>query len=39
MGFHPGELEIQERAGVRATADGVGEGIGDFIPARLKDFL
>lgn len=39
MGFHPGELEVQKRAGVRDTADEVGENIADFVPDRLKNFL
>ena len=39
MGFHPGELEIQQRAGVRAMADEVGESIHDSVSDKVADFL
>jgi predicted pyridoxine 5'-phosphate oxidase superfamily flavin-nucleotide-binding protein len=39
MGFHAGELEVQEQAGVRATADDVGDGIVDFVSDGIADFL
>jgi uncharacterized protein len=39
MGFHPGELEIQQRAGVRAMADEVGESILDSVSDKVADFL
>jgi uncharacterized protein len=39
MRFHAGEIEVQQRAGVRDKADEVGEGIADFISERAADFL
>jgi uncharacterized protein len=39
MDFHAGELEVQERAGVRAQAAEVGEIIGDFVPDQARTFL
>jgi predicted pyridoxine 5'-phosphate oxidase superfamily flavin-nucleotide-binding protein len=39
MGFHAGELEVQQRVGVRTMADEVGDGITDFVPDRAKEFL
>jgi len=39
MDFHAGELEVQERAGVREIADEVGTGIADFVSDRIRDFL
>jgi uncharacterized protein len=39
MGFHSGELAVQERAGVRAGAEEVGEGVVNFVPERAADFL
>jgi uncharacterized protein len=39
MGFHEGELAVQQRAGVRATADEVSDGITDYIPERSREFL
>ncbi len=39
MSFHSGELKVQQRAGVRAGAEEVGEGIADFVPERAADFL
>jgi uncharacterized protein len=39
MVFHDGELEVQQRAGVRETADEVGGSIADFIPDRAREFL
>ncbi len=39
MNFHSGELAVQERAGVRAGAEEVGEGIVNFVPERAADFL
>jgi uncharacterized protein len=39
MGFHAGELEIQERAGVSETANDVGEIIVDFVSDGVADFL
>jgi uncharacterized protein len=39
MSFHSGELAVQERAGVRAGADEVGEGIVNFVPGRAAEFL
>ena len=37
--FHPGELEVQARAGVRAMAARIGTGIHPTIPAAARDFL
>ncbi len=39
MVYHPGELEVQKRAGVRAAAEENGDSILDFIPPRARDFL
>jgi uncharacterized protein len=39
MRFHSGELSVQQRAGVRAGADEVGEGIVNFVPGRAAEFL
>ena len=37
--FHPGELEVQERAGVRRQAEELGESILPFIPSSASAFL
>jgi len=37
--YHAGELEVQERAGVRKMADKIGNGIRSFIPEAAQDFL
>ena len=37
--FHPGELELQQRAGVRQEAEAVGRGIGGRISAGAARFL
>jgi uncharacterized protein len=39
MSFHAGELEVQQRAGVRDTADQVGDGIADFVTDRARELL
>jgi len=39
MGFHSGEILVQERAGVTRAAKDVGEGILDFIPPRAGEFV
>jgi uncharacterized protein len=39
MIFHAGEIEIQQRAGVQATAAEIGYSIADFVSDRAKDFL
>ncbi len=39
MKFHPGEIAVQERAGVRDIAEDVGEGIGDHLPPGAAQFL
>src|SRR5215470_18706305 len=39
MSFHSGEIEVQQRAGVRDIAKDVGEGIIDFVPSDAADFL
>jgi predicted pyridoxine 5'-phosphate oxidase superfamily flavin-nucleotide-binding protein len=39
MPFHPGEVAVQERAGVRRAANEVGESILNFIPPRAADFI
>ncbi|HZF00013.1 MAG TPA: pyridoxamine 5'-phosphate oxidase family protein [Planctomycetota bacterium] len=39
MTFHPGEREIQHRAGVQSMADKVGRIIQDSIPEAAADFL
>ena len=37
--FHPGEIAVQERAGVRGMARKIGTGIHSEIPPRAKEFL
>ncbi len=39
MKYHSGEIEVQARAGVRQTADDVGEGITDRIPESARNYL
>ena len=39
MRFHSGEIEVQDRAGVRDIANDVGEGIIDLIPPDAAEFL
>ena len=39
MRFHSGEIEVQQRAGVRDIANDVGEGIIDFVPPDAAEFL
>jgi predicted pyridoxine 5'-phosphate oxidase superfamily flavin-nucleotide-binding protein len=39
MRFHSGEIAVQERAGVRDTAEDVGEGILDRVVPSAKEFL
>jgi len=39
MRFHPGEIAVQERAGVREIAEDVGEGIADHLPPGASEFL
>jgi predicted pyridoxine 5'-phosphate oxidase superfamily flavin-nucleotide-binding protein len=39
MRFHAGELEVQERAGVRDAAAEVGDSIADFVTDRARDTL
>jgi predicted pyridoxine 5'-phosphate oxidase superfamily flavin-nucleotide-binding protein len=39
MPFHPGEVAVQEQAGVRRAANEVGESIVNFIPPPAGDFL
>jgi uncharacterized protein len=39
MRFHSGEIEVQNRAGVRDIANDVGEGILDFVPPDAAEFL
>ncbi len=39
MAFHAGELEIQERVGVREMAEDVGSGIIDAISGTVAEFL
>ncbi len=39
MSFHPGERELQKRAGLEAAADRVGRIIGDGVPQNAADFL
>ncbi len=36
---HPGEIEVQERAGVRQMAEGVGNSIHSTIPQAAREFL
>ena len=37
--FHPGEIAVQERAGVRASAEKIGGSIDDAIPGPAAHFL
>jgi len=37
--FHSGEIEVQQRAGVRDMAQRVGRSIGDTIPPAAQEFL
>ncbi|CAA9479927.1 MAG: probable iron-sulfur binding protein YPO1417 [uncultured Rubrobacteraceae bacterium] len=37
--YHPGEIEVQERAGVRGMAERVGNGIRPVIPPAAREFL
>jgi predicted pyridoxine 5'-phosphate oxidase superfamily flavin-nucleotide-binding protein len=37
--YHPGEIEVQERAGVRAMAERVGGSIHPTIPRAAREFL
>jgi len=37
--YHPGELSVQERAGVREMADRIGRSIGSRIPPAARNFL
>lgn len=37
--YHPGELSVQERAGVREMAARIGRSIGSTIPSAARDFL
>src|SRR4029453_1586041 len=37
--YHPGELSVQERAGVREMADRIGRSIGSTIPQAARNFL
>ncbi len=37
--YHPGEIEVQERAGVRGMAERVGNGIHPVIPPAAREFL
>jgi uncharacterized protein len=37
--YHPGELSVQERAGVREMADRIGRSIGSTIPPAARNFL
>jgi uncharacterized protein len=39
MRFHSGEIAVQERAGMRDTAEDVGEGILDRVVPSAKEFL
>jgi uncharacterized protein len=39
MKFHSGEIQVQQRAGVREIANDVGEGIIDFVPPDAAQFL
>ena len=36
---HPGEIEVQERAGVRPMAERVGNSIHSTIPQAAREFL
>ncbi len=37
--YHPGEIEVQERAGMRAMAERVGNSIHPTIPPAAREFL
>jgi uncharacterized protein len=37
--YHPGEIEVQERAGVRPMAERVGNSIHSTIPQAAREFL
>jgi predicted pyridoxine 5'-phosphate oxidase superfamily flavin-nucleotide-binding protein len=37
--YHPGEIEVQERAGVRPMAERVGNSIHPYIPPAAHEFL
>jgi predicted pyridoxine 5'-phosphate oxidase superfamily flavin-nucleotide-binding protein len=37
--YHPGEIEVQERAGVRSMAERVGNSIHPNIPPAAREFL
>lgn len=37
--YHPGELSVQERAGVRGMAERIGRSIGSTIPPAARNFL
>ena len=37
--YHPGEIEVQERAGVRSMAERVGNSIRPTIPPAVREFL
>jgi len=37
--FHPGEIAVQERAGVRARAERMGPGIRDFMPDQHRELF
>lgn len=37
--YHPGEIEVQERAGVRSMAERVGNSIHPIIPPAAREFL
>lgn len=37
--YHPGEIAVQKRAGVRAMAERIGQSIAHVIPPRARDFL
>ncbi len=37
--YHPGEIEVQERAGVRSMAERVGNSIHPTIPPAAREFL
>ena len=37
--YHPGEIEVQERAGVRSMAERIGNSIRPTIPPAAREFL
>jgi hypothetical protein len=37
--YHPGEIEVQERAGVRSMAEPVGNSIRPITPPATREFL